>query len=268
MLKTYKTNIVCRTARRGVAEKATAVSRMSTWRARKEERLAEAEKSSSLLGISGADAGGAGVTKKSKNERRGGRNKKKVATQRKGNASLRGKIRGLERTLAHQGDSMTPAARKAKEEEIVSLKALFEDRRRRERERTLAKKYHMVKFFERRKIQRRLDKIGELSKKPDADLEALGERRKSLQADLGYVTNFPRDKPYVALFPSEGHTEESLAAVEKVRGEILAGDFGDGSEDGSARMGAASSGADDEVNKAGDSDAVDDHDDFFLHGDD
>lgn len=202
---------------------------MSTWR----EKVAAQRPPSASGGA--APAGEPAAGRVSKNARRGGAAQRAKRAPNgggkgkgKGAPSLRGQIRGLRRTLAHRGEEMTPAARAAKEAEIEGMVALADDRARRERERELAKKYHMVKFFERRKLQRRLEKLAEKVKKNDAagdaagDAPELAERKMALEADLFYVQNFPKDKPYVALFPSAGHTDESRAEVEKMREVILA----------------------------------------------
>jgi hypothetical protein len=136
--------------------------------------------------------------------------------------SVRCKIRGLQRLLRHQGETMTAGARVAKEAEIVSLQALADDRTRRERERELAKKYHMVKFFERRKVERRLEVLAAKAAKPGADSADLAAMRKRLDEDLFYVRNFPKDIPYVSLFPSDGHSEASRAAVDTIRARLAA----------------------------------------------
>lgn len=233
------------------------VAAMSTWR----EKV-KSERASSFSAPSHASPylpAATGVSK-SKNLRRGGkdaqakrRQQPGAQTKRKGNASLKGKIRGLQRTLKHQGESMTPAARAAKEEEIASLVALSDDRMRRERERDIAKKYHMVKFFERRKIMRRIEKIkGKEGKVEEGEVAVLKERREALENDMHYVVNFPKDKPYVALFPSDGHTEESRAEVENMRALILAAGSGAAPAKGGGEDAAA---------------AVEDNggdDDFFL----
>jgi rRNA-processing protein Efg1 len=236
---------------------------MSTWR----EKTAKAASQSVVPPPELHNRLSGGISKK--NSRRGGNNQKKeevpAATKRKGTSSVRSKIRGLQRTLKHQGGSMTAAAKAAKEEEITSLTALCEDRKRRERERELAKKYHMVKFFERRKLQRRIEKVGELAKKPGADEEDLAKRRKGLEEDLQYVLNFPKDRPYVALFPSDGHTEESLAEVENIRNLIReTARIGKPSGESAARelVAGATLAA---FGEDGDDDArPDEEDDFFL----
>ncbi|EJD49318.1 hypothetical protein AURDEDRAFT_161414 [Auricularia subglabra TFB-10046 SS5] len=57
-------------------------------------------------------------------------------------------------------------------------------------ERTMATKYHMVKFFERRKVERKIAQA-----KKAGDDGALFERR----VDLNYILHFPKAEKYVAL---------------------------------------------------------------------
>jgi hypothetical protein len=243
---------------------------MSTWRAKVVAERAEAAP------LPAPTLPGPRPSGVSKNTRRGGKSaqgKKPAAKAKgKGSASLRGKIRGLERTLKHQGEAMTPAARAAKQEEIASLVALFEDRKRRERERELAKKYHMVKFFERRKLQRRLERVAELAKKPGADEDELAARRKALLDDLAYVVNYPKDQPYVALFPTDGHSEESQAEVEKMRALIrtsaLSGAPGSArhvsADGGTGSGGGGGGGGGGNDNNSDHGDGSEKNDDFFL----
>ncbi len=198
---------------------------MSTWRdkvaaerlAAKKSAPAPASKDTRELGANGGIAKRRGGRKE---RRRSAHGKVESKASKKGSSSLGSRIRGLQRTLAHSGESMSAAARKEKEEEIASLRALSEDRKRRERERTLAKKYHMVKFFERRKLERRLQALKQQEERKKVSKEDVEAKRKALEDDLFYVANFPKDIPYVALFPSGGHDDESRAKVEKLRKRI------------------------------------------------
>ncbi|PIL33703.1 hypothetical protein GSI_04328 [Ganoderma sinense ZZ0214-1] len=95
------------------------------------------------------------------------------------------------------------------------LKALEGDLARAEAarvERTLATRYHKVKFFERQKILRKLAQAKrQLAEGQGEDGEALGkkERRKlekmvaGLRVDLNYVLHYPKTKKYISLFPPE-----------------------------------------------------------------
>lgn len=176
--------------------------------------------------------------------------------------AVRGQIRGLKRLMAHRAKVMTPQERQAREEELRSLEALAVDRERRERERKLAKKYHMVKFFERRKIERRLESVGEriirvmATEDNETSLKELKKRKEELEKDLQYVTCFPKDRPYVALYPTNGHTDTSRSQIEEIRRGIELGMY-------AAETEGSDEGDDSEAN-VGENMRVDDGDDFFL----
>lgn len=129
--------------------------------------------------------------------------------------SIRGQLRSIERLLKNKGSQLPPGVRKAKEEQLKELIRLRDEHGRREAERKTLTKYKMVKFFERRKLQRVLDKIIEHGDKPED-----GDRKKQILRDLQYIDEYPKDKKYIALFPSGGHTEESRKRVEAMRKEI------------------------------------------------
>lgn len=120
------------------------------------------------------------------------------------------RVRDLRRQLERFGETMPPGARKAKETELASMRALTGERARRQKELENAKKYRMVKFFDRKKIERRL-------KSEDENVRLQAAR------DYRYITEYPRDKKYLALFPKEGHTEESRKKVEEMRKIIEGG---------------------------------------------
>lgn len=129
--------------------------------------------------------------------------------------SVRNQVRAIQRLLKNKANELTPRVRKEKEEEMQQLLRIRDERDRRKLEKEMAEQYRMIKFFERRKLERILEKIIKNGDKPgDA------ERKKQVLCDLRYVQEYPKDKKYIALFPSEGHTEESLRKVEEMRNEI------------------------------------------------
>lgn len=75
-----------------------------------------------------------------------------------------------------------------------------------------AKKYHMVKFFEKKKALKNYKRVEkEYSQTEDKkDKKKLKKKLSHSAIDLLYVVNFPKDEKYVALFPKE--TEESAVA--------------------------------------------------------
>lgn len=160
--------------------------------------------------------------------------------------SLRNRIRDLERLLARGGTSFSPRDLHRKQKELSSLKSLRDERARRENERQMSEKYRMVKFFERRKIKRRLRQV----------LRDGGDEEKvaGLKRDLKYVVMFPKGRKYVGLFPKEGHTEESRAMVEEMRRVI------EGMEDGVRRDGEVGS----EAVGAEEGEGLEEKDDFLV----
>lgn len=128
---------------------------------------------------------------------------------------IRAQIRSIERLLNNRGDKLSEAAKKAQRERLEELIRIRDEHDRRSKEKANIKQYRMLKFFERRKLQRKLDKILENGDKPkDA------QEKQQVMKDLNYIDRYPKNKKYVALFPSNGHTEESKKRVEEMRAFI------------------------------------------------
>ena len=126
-------------------------------------------------------------------------------------ASLGKKVRDLERLLGKAGSSEVRAGVEAR---LAGLKrqreALARVRARQELERKMCAKYHQVKFFERRKAERRVKQAV-----ASGDAHAVREAEDALT----YVRHFPKHLKYVALY-SEGADAE---APKRRRAEILQG---------------------------------------------
>ena len=73
----------------------------------------------------------------------------------------------------------------------------------------------MVKFFERRKLERKLQGILDRG-----DKEEDRAQKEEINRDLKYIRNYPKGKKYIALFPTAGHTKASREKLEKMRKEI------------------------------------------------
>ncbi len=154
-----------------------------------------------------------------------------------GTISASKRARDLERQLKKFGENMPAGARKSKETELASMRALSGERTRRKQELENAKKYHMVKFFDKKKIERRL-------KSDDENVRLQAAR------DYRYVTEYPRGEKYLALYPKGGHTEESKQKVEEMRRII--------------ESGAADAVESDNEVRAEEEEAESNQDDFFL----
>ena len=93
--------------------------------------------------------------------------------------------------------------KKAKEKEIKRLELEIQKSKQAEVEKKMSKKYHMVKFFERKKLLRRMNAL-----KKDAGSNE--EEIKATAADLEYIDFFPPDKKYVSILRNRDSDVVSL----------------------------------------------------------
>lgn len=131
------------------------------------------------------------------------------------NKSIKSQIRSIERLLKNRAHQLNSSVRKSKQLELAELFRLRDERDRRTKEKDMAQKYRMLKFFERRKIQRTLDKIEGHGDKPED-----AEKKSQCLRDMRYVVQFPKNRKYISLYPTGGHTQESQKRVDAIRAEI------------------------------------------------
>lgn len=118
--------------------------------------------------------------------------------------STQKRIRDLQRLLAKKGGDLEAAeAIKVKIQRLTETKIANVEK---EKEKRNATKYHMVKFFERKKLTRKIRKIdAELKSVTDRKQEkALKIERQRVIEDLAYVMYYPNKLKYVALFHDDG----------------------------------------------------------------
>ncbi|CCM01009.1 uncharacterized protein FIBRA_03057 [Fibroporia radiculosa] len=125
-------------------------------------------------------------------------------------------LRQTRRLLAKQ-ENLAADVRTTTERRLKSLEADLAQAELARKERTLAARYHGVKFFERQKVTRRVQQVkrqlAELQenvkgkddkKKSDGkELEKLGRKLEQLRVDLNYTIHYPKLKKYISLFPPE-----------------------------------------------------------------
>jgi hypothetical protein len=108
----------------------------------------------------------------------------------------RKQLRSLERLLAR--GSLPDDVRTAKEAELAALRGDVQKQSRVAREKHFSKKYHGVKFIERRKVERRIAqlerRIAEQRASDGAVPAAVEAELREAQHDLLYITHFPRSK--------------------------------------------------------------------------
>ncbi|KAI5066967.1 hypothetical protein GOP47_0017495 [Adiantum capillus-veneris] len=139
--------------------------------------------------------------------------------------SIKNQIRAVERLLKK---NLPAEVQDVQKKRLEDLKNQGEEHQRAELERKMALRYHKVKFFERRKIERRIKQLEKLLEGTNAtEADAMKEhpdlntQLAQLKEDLEYVRFFPRTEKYVSLF--EGNEdEEVLAKRSRLREQIKA----------------------------------------------
>ncbi|KAG0149020.1 hypothetical protein CROQUDRAFT_669505 [Cronartium quercuum f. sp. fusiforme G11] len=128
-----------------------------------------------------------------------------------GSNKLKSRLRQANRLLKKQG--LSEKLKKATEAQIETLQAALRKKSSKEQERANAIRYHRVKFFDRKKINRRLQQVirqlqdiaesGEDNTK-DArkQKKRLDRELQQLRIDLHYVNAYPKHLKYVSLYPN------------------------------------------------------------------
>ncbi|KAH9846492.1 hypothetical protein C2E23DRAFT_575250 [Lenzites betulinus] len=124
---------------------------------------------------------------------------------------IKAALRQTRRLLAK--DKLAADVRVATERRLRSLEGDLAAAERARLERTMAARYHKIKFFERQKVVRRLVQAKRKLAAGAADGTAKGigkkerkelERRVTeLRVDLCYILHYPKTKKYISLFPPE-----------------------------------------------------------------
>eukprot|EP01033_Poteriospumella_lacustris_P013008 gene13008-9305_t len=130
------------------------------------------------------------------------------------------RIRDLQRLIKKAGDDQERiAALQQKIEEVSNEKATRVDPDMKKKH---EEKYHLVKFVERKKLTRMIQRVMKQveSETDDANKQPLQTKLDSLKDDLCYVMYYPVDMKYVALFArkerqnQEGSTDEARAQMD------------------------------------------------------
>ncbi|KAL6007321.1 hypothetical protein ACLOJK_032818 [Asimina triloba] len=147
--------------------------------------------------------------------------------------------------------------KKAQEAKLEELKKQQELHKRLAIERKIFLRNRKIKFFERRKIERRirrLEKMQRTSSYPNAERD-MADQLSKLKEDLEYVRFFPKNEKYVSLFMG-GDSAEVVDRRNRLRKQIK-----------DNLMAAAASGKDMEETGSEDDGLLDmSEDDFFMSG--
>ncbi|KAG9221312.1 hypothetical protein CCMSSC00406_0009423 [Pleurotus cornucopiae] len=147
------------------------------------------------------------------------------STSTPGVQKIKAALRQTRRLLAK--DKLAANVRVETERRLKSLEADLAQAELARKERALASKYHMVKFFEKQKVTRKLLQIKRKISSGNFDddsKEVLERRLQDLRVDLNYILHYPKTKKYVSLFPPEVRQGEaaipSSASAEAAREEL------------------------------------------------
>ncbi|KAL5888649.1 18S rRNA maturation protein [Pyricularia oryzae] len=138
-------------------------------------------------------------------------------------AAVKKRARNIERTLSRPGASeMPPTVRAELEREMSALKYRIESQQEKKHRSHMIGKYHMVRFFERKKAQKLVKYV---RKKLDQaeDPEQIIQLKKDLhtaEVDVNYAIYFPFLERYVSLYPNtEKSDDQSDAKLALLRSE-------------------------------------------------
>ncbi|KAF8392290.1 hypothetical protein HHK36_022632 [Tetracentron sinense] len=114
--------------------------------------------------------------------------------------SLKNQIRSTERMLLRK--NLPPEIREAQEKKLEGLKKQQDIQTRLAVERKVFLRCRKIKFFERRKVERRIRRLEKLQRaSSDHTQEAdIADQLSKLKEDLEYVRFFPKSEKYVSLF--------------------------------------------------------------------
>ncbi|CAI9118317.1 OLC1v1019874C1 [Oldenlandia corymbosa var. corymbosa] len=150
--------------------------------------------------------GGYGKRRVAERQQAGRRRPKSLGVDKKAKpkaVSVKNQIRSIERMLRKD---LPPAVKEAQEKKLDGLKKLQEEQNRKAMAQKMNLRYRKIRFFERRKIERRIRRVERqlralTGEAREAELaEQLSKSKEDLLQDLEYVRFFPKDEEYVPLF--------------------------------------------------------------------
>ncbi|KAI3459451.1 hypothetical protein Pfo_016114 [Paulownia fortunei] len=168
--------------------------------------------------------------------------------------SLKNQIRSIERMLRKD---LPNEVKEAQEKKLEELKKQQEIHNRLAVERKLFLRDRKIKFFERRKIERRIRRLEKQQRASTGEAQEteIADQLAKLKEDLEYVKFFPKTEKYVSLFMG-GDEAEIVEKRNSLRKQIKAN-----------LIAAAASGKDLEETGSEDDGLLDpSEDDFFLNG--
>ncbi|KAL5504486.1 EFG1 [Sanghuangporus vaninii] len=144
-------------------------------------------------------------------KRRKVRSKDESLEELPGVQKLKAALRQTRRLLAK--DNLAADVRVETERRLKSLESDLRIAEVKRKERDMAKRYHKVKFFERRKVLRRIKSVrkmleGVLATGSSESTAHLETTLFELRAQLNYILNYPKLEKYISLFPPSREKSE------------------------------------------------------------
>ncbi|KAK4196492.1 hypothetical protein QBC40DRAFT_309837 [Triangularia verruculosa] len=128
--------------------------------------------------------------------------------------AIKKRARAIERLLAHNAEKLPAHKTRELERELAAHKRRIADAQYKKKRAKMISKYHMVRFFERKKairIAKQLEK--KLAQATDADeIAKLKEHLHKAQVDIDYAIYYPFMEPYISLYAKPAAGEEEKAA--------------------------------------------------------
>lgn len=150
-----------------------------------------------------------------------------------GSAKLKKKIRDLERLLKRP--NLEANKKVETERALAALRSEVDTVQETKKVGQIAKKYHMVRFFERKKAYRRLKQALKRHLE-DQSNKANKKAFYKAEVDLYYTLTFPIDQKYVSLFPTESadkSADQRKQYRKQVEAAIKAGKYPTGLDESS-----------------------------------
>lgn len=184
-------------------------------------------------------------------------------------ASVKNQIRSVSRQIQKGG--LDAGALVALQQRLETLQATLTGNQLSEKARKNATKYHKVRFFERVKLERRIQKL-EQDIEPDrtpAEQDAKKAQLSQLRDDLQYVLHFPKEEKYISIIQTPEDPTAAAAVLAQIARlkTIVRSRLRDGALLADADEGASLAQPPASTAQAGDSTAAEE-DDFFLASDD
>ncbi|KAA8912762.1 hypothetical protein FN846DRAFT_256501 [Sphaerosporella brunnea] len=136
--------------------------------------------------------------------------------------TLKKKIRDVQRILSRAQSTLSAQARVESERALAAYKLELTNATRSRKEQKNAKKYHMVRFFERQKATRRLNKLQReaAALEGDAVPDDLAQKIHNAQVELNYTLYYPRGEKYISLFKDPGNNQDVIDKRDAIKQDI------------------------------------------------